>query len=159
NGVGKSTVLEALELLRRLASPQFLAEFQSVHGGFPALLRQGRGELRVGVTVNDVEGPLRYDVALNRDGERLMVAHEDLTLHNDSKLPHPLRIIERTAAQTKMFDQAQKKQVPIEIPASALLLSSFGLHPPQDAIRRMVEALSRIRVHAPFDTTPAWQGR
>jgi predicted ATPase len=51
NGSGKSSILEACEILRRTTSERFLEEFHSIHGGLTALLRQGSPRLKLGVTV------------------------------------------------------------------------------------------------------------
>ncbi|WNG15179.1 AAA family ATPase [Cystobacter fuscus] len=51
NGSGKSSIIEACELLHRAASERFLDEFYSVHGGLTSLLRQGAPRLKLGVTI------------------------------------------------------------------------------------------------------------
>ncbi|XXY46099.1 AAA family ATPase [Sorangium sp. So ce269] len=51
NGSGKSSVLEACEILRRATGPRFIDEFHGIHGGLTALLRQGAKRLTVGVTL------------------------------------------------------------------------------------------------------------
>ncbi|HZI15031.1 MAG TPA: AAA family ATPase [Myxococcus sp.] len=56
NGSGKSSIIEACELLRRATSERFLDEFYSIHGGLTALLRQGASHLRLGVTVKPARG-------------------------------------------------------------------------------------------------------
>jgi predicted ATPase len=42
NGSGKSTIIEALELLRRAADPGFVPQFYAIHRGMPALVRAGK---------------------------------------------------------------------------------------------------------------------
>lgn len=59
NGSGKSSIIEACEILRRARSERFLDEFYSIHGGFNALLRQGASRISVGVTVTPSPGIAR----------------------------------------------------------------------------------------------------
>jgi predicted ATPase len=51
NGAGKSSIIEACEILRRATSERFIDEFYRIHGGLPALLRQGASQLELGVTI------------------------------------------------------------------------------------------------------------
>lgn len=51
NGTGKSTIIEACEILRRATGRRFLDELYGIHGGLTALLRQGAPRLLLGVTV------------------------------------------------------------------------------------------------------------
>src|SRR5436190_8155370 len=66
NGSGKSTILEACELLRRAAGPEFMREFHGVHGGMFSLLRHGATELNLGVTVEGEGEPLAYDLTIGK---------------------------------------------------------------------------------------------
>ena len=82
NGSGKSSIVEACELLRRAAGPQLVPELHAVHGGMFSLLRDGASELRLGVTVEHRgdEPPLRYDFALASQGVGTVVTEESLQL-------------------------------------------------------------------------------
>lgn len=51
NGAGKSSILEAFEILRRATGQRFLDELYGIHGGLTALLRQGAPRLMIGVTI------------------------------------------------------------------------------------------------------------
>jgi predicted ATPase len=51
NGSGKSSIIEACEILRRATGHHFLDEHYSIHGGMGALLRQGAPSLKLGVTI------------------------------------------------------------------------------------------------------------
>src|SRR5687768_13078482 len=70
NGSGKSSIIEAFELLRRATSDRFLDEFYSIHGGLPSLLRQGAPYLKLGVTLGPVSwrkerfASVEYDLML-----------------------------------------------------------------------------------------------
>ncbi|WP_437308244.1 AAA family ATPase [Sorangium sp. So ce388] len=56
NGAGKSSILEACEILRRATGPRFIDEFHGIHGGLTALLRQGAKRLTLGVTLTPQTG-------------------------------------------------------------------------------------------------------
>lgn len=75
NGSGKSSIIEACELLRRATSERFLDEFYSIHGGLTALLRQGASKLVLGVTVRPSQpepsalfSSVEYDIVLSPSG-------------------------------------------------------------------------------------------
>jgi len=74
NGSGKSSIIEACELLRRATGERFLDELYSIHGGLTSLLRQGASRLVLGVTVQP-RGPtyreyasVEYDLILSQGG-------------------------------------------------------------------------------------------
>ncbi len=54
NGAGKSSILEACEILRRATGRRFMDELYGIHGGLTALLRQGAPRLTIGVTIRPV---------------------------------------------------------------------------------------------------------
>ena len=53
NGTGKSSIIEACELLRKAPSPDFLKEFRRTHWGFSGLLRHGADQLKLGVRIEE----------------------------------------------------------------------------------------------------------
>lgn len=60
NGTGKSTILEALELLRLASHPMSFVRdvISSRHGGIDALLRRGAEQLSLGCRLRSAEGIL-----------------------------------------------------------------------------------------------------
>jgi predicted ATPase len=54
NGSGKSSIIEACEILHRATGSRFMEELYSIHGGLSSLLRQGAPRLLLGVTVRPV---------------------------------------------------------------------------------------------------------
>jgi predicted ATPase len=78
NGSGKSSIIEACELLRRASSESFLDEFYSIHGGLAALLRQGAERLRLGVTISPRKG--EYSPHENKSGVGFEAVEYDLSL-------------------------------------------------------------------------------
>ena len=63
NGSGKSSIVEAFELLRRLTSQNFFQEFNGIHGGEPALLRMGAGQISLAAQIDGDSWTARYEVA------------------------------------------------------------------------------------------------
>ena len=55
NGSGKSSIIEACEILRRATGPRFMDELHAIHGGLAGLLRQGAKRLLIGVTIRPDE--------------------------------------------------------------------------------------------------------
>jgi hypothetical protein len=66
NGAGKSSLVEAIELLRRLPEKSFAAGLNKVHGGLGELLRHGAAGVEIDVLVAGSEGELRYSIERER---------------------------------------------------------------------------------------------
>lgn len=157
NGTGKSSTLEALEILRRVGASgsSFFGEFHAIHGGLASLMRMGARELRIGVSLGQGAGSLRYDLTLGRDGEQTTIVEETL-LGGDAK---PQRILDRTRASCSVSDQNVGRLVAEGVPPGQPALTVFGRRPPHRVINDVVDALAAIQVHGPFDVTPEWAAR
>lgn len=159
NGSGKSTLVEVCELLRRMASPAFLDEVSTIHGGLRVLLRHGSGESVLTVGVSGPDLPLWYEVHLTPQGSGVVISQERLIIGKIDDSGPSIFVIsrDRTRAFVLMRDGASPSNLP-QLP-DGLILTSFGSNPPHAAIGRMVAALKAIEVHVPFEVTPAWIGR
>jgi predicted ATPase len=69
NGTGKSSLVEACEILRRAAGPAFGDEIFGVHGGPAALVRRGAAELSLGVRIEGGGEPLDYELSIDDGGQ------------------------------------------------------------------------------------------
>ena len=176
NGTGKSSILEALELLRQAAKPvSYVTDIiVRAHGGLQPLLRRGAKELRLGVTIEGAGPKLEYEFSLGDVGTTPTVLSERVDVHMDSSADAPFRALTRVGAEAKVFDVATAtadrdlarraaqygadaaQRVPID--GDRLTLPWLGVNAPSD-LRRLIEALSRIEVHVPFETRPIWQQR
>jgi predicted ATPase len=157
NGSGKSSIIECLELLRRIGSgPNLLQELSGIHGGVPQLLRFGAQRLAFDVSAKGNEGDLEYSLTLVRTGDFLAIERESLDVGPMTGHKEPLPVIQRGPGFARVFDQTRRKVVDGEVAADKTLLGSFGVLPPQVAISRMSDLLAKIRVHVPFETTPSW---
>ncbi len=56
NGSGKSTIIEALEILRRATWPMFSTELHSIHGGPFSLWRDGTKLVEIGARLQIDDG-------------------------------------------------------------------------------------------------------
>lgn len=164
NGAGKSTVLECLELLRKAAEPNFMAQFYAQHRGMSGLLRKGTVGLGLVVVIEDDEGKLpriEYLFALGSGAAGAVGLAERLKVHPADPAERPTVVLNRALSQATLFEGSDK-QAPIApgaIKHDQLLISSFGNLPPHPAITRVLNALRGIEVHLPFDTTASWAAR
>jgi energy-coupling factor transporter ATP-binding protein EcfA2 len=132
SGTGKSSVLEALAALGRLACGAELDEvFGSVRGGVTACVpqgaqpdAQGRRGFRIGCTVTGPVGPVRLDVAVQAEptlrivGERLTGAGETLLT---TALRDPARSTVQAAWHTAGAVAVTRAPLPDDRLATALL--------------------------------------
>lgn len=157
NGTGKSSILEALELLRKAATPvSFVTDVVSrAHGGLPALLRRGADQLRLGVTIEGAGPKLLYDVVLGLEGNDPVVISETLEALEDSAAVNMLR---SSGGQYVFSDVAGGTREPQRRNRDIAVLARLGIntHP---AIQRAIDALSGIEVQVPFEVRPLWQQR
>ncbi len=92
NGAGKSSILEACEILRRATGRHFMDELYGIHGGLTALLRQGAPRLMIGVTIR-----LAQDDFSPQDDARNPVS--ELTGHAD-RVDYDLAVVPSSAFAT-----------------------------------------------------------
>lgn len=164
NGTGKSSLIEVCELLRRMASQDFLLEFYHPHGGVYALLRDGAPRLRLAVefALSLAGAPpavAEYSVSLARDGAGVTIEAEHLRLTDPGAKIPTLVMLERTREVARFSNGTHL--VPFEgLVATRLALASVG----QGATRNwtidvVLEALRSIDVHLPFEVLPSWAAR
>ena len=151
NGSGKSSILEAVEVLRRAAYPAGMSEVNTIHGGRASLLRHGATELRLGLTLEGAGAKLRYEFALRFSGPFAEVYEERLM-----RVVSPKRedgVFERTAERARVSAHGRELQVP----TTQLALSVLRVQEPRDeSIVRMANALENLELHVPFEVTANW---
>lgn len=154
NGAGKSSIIEACEILRRAPEPGFFQTFHTVHGGLPSLLRQGCTQLKLGVRVEGEASFLDYDFTIDQVGSVTSIWEETL-----SEGPGDA-VFRRSASETVALIAGHKETVP-QPPSDTLLLGFVHRiktpHPrPIDRVRR---ALAGIQAFVPFDVQASWVSR
>jgi predicted ATPase len=156
NGSGKSTVLEALELLRQAAKPvNYVSDIlYRGHGGLQSLLRRGSKELVLGVRVEGGGPALEYHFAIAEVGAAAEIVEEALAVCRDTD--PVLVVIERDGRKARLLHETKPEMVEKQISSSTLALGIQGLdvHP---EVNRLAKALDAIEIHAPFETRPIWQ--
>jgi predicted ATPase len=159
NGSGKSSVVEACEILRRASTPSFLDDLNAIHGGLFNLLRDGTAELRLGVRVEGGGEPLRYRVTVAQVGGlgQSQITSELLDLGPYPDQSAPLKLIQRGRDGAKVYQPGELRPVAVE-PAQTVL-AAVGLFSPHPGISRMRAALETIEVHLPFEVLPTWAAR
>lgn len=106
NGVGKSSVLDAISLLSSSAAGR-LRERLGEMGGLSTLMTIDRGKHLVLGSQMDVHGdaPLNYSLTLTPTGPAYSIEHE-LLYQQRNKNPSPLKHIESRGADIRYFEQA-----------------------------------------------------
>jgi predicted ATPase len=161
NGSGKSTIIEAMELLRRASDPGFFQQFYSIHRGMSGLLRAGQGSLALGVNVVDDEGknpPLRYVFSLSFKAGSAEVNGEHLWQQPVSD-EAPARVVFSRGPTEGIVLDDQFQRLPLSAGVMApdrLLITSFGAAPPNRSIARLLVVLRGIEVHLGMDTLAQW---
>jgi predicted ATPase len=163
NGSGKSTILEALELLRQAAAPTTFINDQlgPSHGGLDPLLRAGERTLRIGVRVEGGGPPLDYAFALSKQGTFTIISEERLQMEAPSGMGQASVLFERDASACRFFDPKQGKMADVFVQTGDLALQGIirkrgtAEHPP---LVRVIDALGAGQVHVPFDVRAIWVG-
>lgn len=161
NGSGKSTVLEALELLRQAAKPlNYVSDVLArAHGGLQNLLRRGAHELKLRVTVEGAGPKLVYGFTIANVGTAGEVLGEFLHVHPDPQANAPLGALIRAGQKARIFDVRRHEELdPVVVDQQALAVASFGVTAPRE-VQRITSALAGIEQHVSFETRPIWQQR
>jgi predicted ATPase len=150
NGVGKSTLIEGLEILRKIvSSSDFVRMLNDEHGGVSHLMRHGESELKLGVDITDGSSRLSYAMILARRNGSFTIEHE--SLHHEGEAVF-VRDGERFVAAPAVAPQLSPGYVLMKWP---LLVP---LSPASPLVARVTTALAGIEVHVPFATQARWFG-
>jgi predicted ATPase len=163
NGTGKSTILEAFELLRKAGQPGSYVDdvLRSEHGPFQELLRIGSNGLTLGVTVEGDGPKLDYSFTAALAGTSCIIEDERLDVYIQGAAAAPLHALTRTAQSAKWFDQQAGKLGDVHSisPQSLAAAGAAQGLVKQEAFVRLAQALQGIECHPPFDVRPLWQQR
>jgi predicted ATPase len=150
NGVGKSTLIEGLEVLHKLASgTDFVRVLNDEHGGVSHLLRRGESELKLGVDLTDGNSSLSYGMILARRNDSFVIGHE--SLHQDGEVVF-IRAGETVIGSPSIASQLAPGSYPL---TRWPLLASMSGNP---IVARVSNALAGIEVNVPFATQARWWG-
>jgi predicted ATPase len=139
NGTGKSTILEALELLRVSAQYASVAELiRKYHGGMPALAAPGAGTVTVGASID--APPDTFDYCVGFDAIRSGIVEEILTRTRGDE-------------REEVFDRTTLAQ---NIGGSETVL---GMRAREGSLLLIQQTLAAIDVHVPFDVSAGWATR
>jgi predicted ATPase len=143
NGVGKSSLIEGFELLRRvMASDDLVRTLHEDHGGPASLVSHGEHELRLGVDVTTEEVAFSYEMVLGRGAGGFGITHE--SLHKGG------RVFDRTGdsiTAPNILDTPLRMRRPQE---SALRWWSMNVLSGVGAL------LEGIEVHGSFSASAGW---
>lgn len=161
NGSGKSTVLEALELLRKAASSTGTQFFDALYGDHqvPQSTRTSPGRLGLGVWIErDDDHRFGYELVLECGRDRQLRVVGETLVHREPPAGDATRKTsrvlyrDRTEARLLLDGADQPRSIPIE--SQRLILSSWA--PAHAHLREVVEILSAIEVFPAFAVGPAW---
>ncbi len=150
NGAGKSTIVEALELLRKAATESpFIDKLYQPHDG-TRLVRSGARTFYLEARIAGAGRPLTYEVRVLRDGPYLSIQTEGVFDDNNGV------VMNRNGASATCVDldgRRPQTDSPVE-PSEAVLNRARFLKSPD--IERMQRALAAIEVHVPLDLRCSW---
>jgi predicted ATPase len=185
NGTGKSSILEAFEILRRATGPRFMDEFYGIHGGLTGLLRQGSKRLLIGITVQPVDEEveelihvgnpdqcIEYDLIMTPSGSfasfeeviRLRPLRSGRTPRANGGERKPTRKASKNGVRSVDVVEAFHEAGGPEHDQRRTYLASIdplmARYPPGLASLTWCSAyLKTIQVNLPFEVTPAWAAR
>lgn len=170
NGTGKSSIIEALEILRLAGKPiDFVPDvIVRAHGGLTSLMRRGAKEVFLGVTIEGDGPKLEYLLAVADIGNTPQVVDEHVLVSPTPGSSGRLSHLARNESTTLLFDLAEYEgQRP---PDGELAVGKgktetvlpYRLAVPwlahgNPTLQRVANVLERMEVHVPFETRPLWQ--
>lgn len=147
NGVGKSTLVEGLDILSKIPSGEgFLRALNDEHGGTSRLLRRGESQLQLDVEFRDGDLTLTYQLSLARRNGSFAIDNESLYCHGDDEA-----LFVRDGDNVLSGSSASIRPSP----RSPLLVTMSAI---DLRVEHVPTALGGIEVHIPFATQPRWFG-
>lgn len=150
NGTGKSTIIEALEILRKAATESpLIHKIYDRHDG-THLVRHDSALLSLAATIEGDGPSLTYTIRILRDKAYLSIDHEDV-IESGSKT-----VMRRLGTNYKFVatDQADSEKSDTTAPDEAVIASAKFLKIPQ--LVRVQQALASIEIYTSLDLRHTW---
>jgi predicted ATPase len=154
NSTGKSSIIEALELLRRSVSGSLVQQINEFHLGLPALLRQGAPRLELGLETRGEGDSLEYHFALALEGNLPRIIEEQLR-HTDPEGTSTL-LLSRDLSRSEMIVNEEGGRSQVDADVHTTVLHALGTLRLPPTFRRIKETLSSLAIHLPFDVGAGW---
>lgn len=146
NGSGKSSVVEAFELLRQASYKDFLNEYAMVHEGDASLLRMGAKVITLGIELSDENEIGGYEVSWNLRG----IWSEHFWISSGPSSSDKQSLVIRNATEI----ETNGKRGMIGHRESALRVAHAIYNYP--LLNKTIDILDEIDVRTSFLTTPPW---
>jgi predicted ATPase len=152
NGAGKSSIVEAIEILRKAGEAgSILGRIAGSHQGLFSLMRHGATELSFDATIQGDALHAEYGFAIAAVGSEVRIVRERLTVEGREGA-----LISGDGNKWAVSTDDDKPIPDVVFEPGQLLLTAFGITPPDSRIRRVALALANIEVHLPFEVRAAW---
>ena len=167
NGSGKSTILEAFEILRRCTESNFLDAIHRIHGGVRGLLGNGASSLEIAAEISDAQHKFFYRIELEEREGFLVIANEVLEQQDTTGQTKSLIRFRRTRTEAMVIFADPKSAQSVGFEQGQTLLSAGGVDfltvDTNGAVNRsplkpadIKNAFRNIQLHAALDTTASW---
>ena len=146
NGSGKSTVVEACEILRRSVGSAFWDELNQIHGGVRSLGRLGSN--------------VRFDLVVGAEGlddvsYALELADEQIVTETVTHIAMGEVRLQRTDGDAFALGPDGQKQA-LYVNGAKTLVGQGSRDPFFEPMNRVARALENIDVQVPFEVVPKW---
>lgn len=161
NATGKSTVVEALQLLRCIGDGSFARALREVHGGLRGLLRDETGACTLALDLaprDGADGVLRYSITFRPlDAVRFVVERESLTRADPGDASSWLLRREGSECWVRTAEASApvRARTTPDLPALCTR-DDTAWH---DALVAAAQAIAGMRVGVGFDVLPTWVAR
>lgn len=153
NGSGKSTIVEACELLSKIGRNAFQSVFFQRHGGMNALLRHGATSVVLGFDMEIRGEAIAYDLEVAQDGPNVLIAAERLTKSAGGETQV---LLHRDRSGSKVTDSQGSWHALRALAQWDVALSHGFATGTNVVVFDVVELLKGIEVHLAFDARPLW---
>ncbi|MBN2495079.1 MAG: ATP-binding protein [Deltaproteobacteria bacterium] len=155
NGSGKSTIIEACEILKRAADRGFGNFFHSIHGGWAGM---GSDRVALGADIESRGQRMRYDFAIRRSNSAIVLESESLSVSKDGE--NYREIVKKSGNRVMCVGKNDNEWQGLTHwseaePNICYIHEQSGL----EEVRQAVDALRHIECHVPLDISPSWVSR
>lgn len=159
NGTGKSTLVEAFEILRRLAQPgRFTYDFLTRHGDIREFVRSPAEPLRLTVVIANELREIEYSIELKSDPNTSLplIAREQIERLIDGKRAFPVLLREQAKGSYHGPNDGPTRAQELAVDPVQSSLHAFGIQGGPVEVADVRRVLQSLEVFPPIDVGPLW---